>query len=144
MVIRRSKPGDPFYNRYSGDNELSDAEIEQKQLEEDMRMDELMEMPEDQAEASQDAEFDVALREHKEWWDSLTLAQQVANSRRNALRSCITNRILMQQFPPPEEWDEKKDGQSMYERSKESLRKTQIRLLKIREWRKTGIYPGGG
>lgn len=70
------------------------------------------------SEEEQDRELDAAVREHNEWWGTLTESEQYAISRRSSLRSCISSRHLMKQT-----------GLTMFTGN---LRSAQKRLLKLR------------
>lgn len=144
-MVTRQKPDSPFFNRYDPDNDLTEQEAQEKRDEEDQRWDEMMEMSDEESDKLLDAELTVAVQKYNAWWSKLSLAEQIAHRRRTALRSCITCRILMRQWPIPKDWNETENGEYfMYTNAKKNLRKTQMRLLMIREWRKTGIYPGEG
>lgn len=86
-------------------------------------MDEWMAM----SDAEIERECDIAMREYNEWWDSLSIAEQIAISRRRAVEQCLKWRKLIRE----NDWDF----------MREDLRRTQVRLLKIREWRRTGQFP---
>lgn len=77
------------------------------------------------SEAEQDAELDAAIREHNEWWATLTPVQQYAVSRHNTLRSCISSRNLLKQH-----------DLSIF---RENLRSSQKRLLQLRMKRYHGM-----
>jgi hypothetical protein len=80
-------------------------------------------------EAEQDAELRRAEDEFDRATAAMTLAQHAAALRRMAVANCLTVRrtIAMMDLP------------IFYE----NLRRSQRSLLKIREYRRTGIYPGG-
>ena len=102
----------------------------------DEELDKLMEMSEEESEEYLDRELKKAKREYDEWWKSLTLTEQVNHLRRGTLRSCINNRNMMLAFPKLEN-----EEKGMYELSLGYLRSNQKRLLKIRIFRTTGVYP---
>jgi hypothetical protein len=89
----------------------------------DIDMDEWMQM----SDAEHDAVLEREMRIYYEWWDSLTPLQQYRHSRRRALEGCLVWRQSIGIF-----------GEGM----REYLRQRQIRLVKLRVWRATGIYPG--
>lgn len=70
------------------------------------------------SEEEQDRELDSAIREHNEWWGTLTPGEQYAVSRRSSLRSCISSRNLLKQH-----------DLSIF---RDHLRSSQKRLLKLR------------
>lgn len=89
-----------------------------------------------------DAEHDAILaretRRYNEWWDSLTPLQQYRSSRRGAARrgaleGCLTWRKSIAWMGAANEPGGFFD---------EQLRNRQKRLVKLRIWRTTGVYPG--
>lgn len=78
----------------------------------------------------QDEEVDAALREHKEWWRSLTPAQQFAVRRGRAVETCARWRKLI------------RDNPHLAELFSENLRTSQKNLVALRFERRTGIAPG--
>lgn len=99
----------------------------------DLDMDDWMSLTEKQQDAILDREMD----KYNRWYDRLPLKQKIRVDTRSAMRSILENRRRLQ---TPELctipyvvglW---RDG----------LRRGQLRLLKIRIWRSTGIYPGEG
>lgn len=90
----------------------------------DLDWEEWMEM----SDAQHDAILERTMREYSQWLDRLTLKQRVAHHRKNALRGCLTWRKLMREHGL--------DFAVTY------LRERQISLLKLRQWRLTGVYPG--
>lgn len=81
------------------------------------------------SDAEIDRELDSAMRQYDEWWGGLSTAEQIAISRRRAVEQCRKWREMLREN---EHWDFVRDN----------IKRTQIRLLKIREWRRTGQYPG--
>lgn len=78
-----------------------------------------------------DAEQEMAA--YSRWYDGLTLAGQIAHSRRATLDNCRSARRLIRLPHCPE---------IIRRTSRESLKAAQVRLLKIRIWRATGSRPG--
>lgn len=105
------------YNRY--------ADPEEDEFLDD-EMDRFMEM----SEAEIDAEMEVSSREYAEVMSQVTVKQFADMRRRDTLRRCISNRHMLKQHP----------GWTLFEGF---LKDSQIMLLKIREYRKTGQWPAG-
>jgi hypothetical protein len=80
-------------------------------------------------EAEQDAELRRANEELDRVTAAMTLAQNAAALRRMAVANCLAARRVLALMDLPT--------------FREGLRQSQRSLLKIREYRKTGIYPGG-
>jgi len=80
-----------------------------------------------------DARVDREMNEYVRWYDRLTLGGQIAHCRRMALDNCRSTRRLIRLPHCPE---------IIRETSRERLKAAQVRLLKIRVWRTTGIQPG--
>lgn len=91
----------------------------------DPEMDEWLEL----TEAQQDARVEASWREYAEWRASLTADQAYAIDRRHGVEGCLSVRGLIA-----------KTGWGFL---RDQLKERQIGLLKLREWRRTGIYPGG-
>ncbi len=89
----------------------------------DPEMDEWMEL----TEAQQEARLEASWRQYAEWRASLTPDQTYAIDRRRGLEGCLSVRGLMATGLPF---------------LRDQLKERQIRLVKLREWRRTGIYPG--
>lgn len=89
----------------------------------DPEMDEWMEL----TEAQREARLEASWRQYAEWRASLTPDQTYAIDRRHGLEGCLSVRGLMG------------TGLSFL---RGQLKERQIRLAKLREWRRTGIYPG--
>jgi hypothetical protein len=85
--------------------------------------------------AQQHAEIEREMSKYERWYDSLTLAQQVRVETRNALRRIRENRGRLRD--PSLCTIEYAVGLW-----KEGIRRNQRRLVKIRIWRSTGVYPG--
>lgn len=89
----------------------------------DPEMDEWMEL----TDAQQDARVEAAERHHNEWWGALTALQQYRVLRSGAVERALKYRLtILPAFP--------------FLRDK--LTETQVEMVKLREWRRTGIYPG--
>lgn len=86
--------------------------------------DEWMEMTDEQQEALLAREMAAYNRR----FDGLTRRQQIAHCRRGALDSCMAWRKILKRMD--------------LDCFRDHLRSAQIRLLKIRAWRATGVYPG--
>lgn len=104
----------PSSNRYADDDDGDD----------DFDMDEWMEL----TEAEQDAEVESSMRQFEESWNRLTPLQQYRIRRRNALRGCLSMRIMRQQM----------GCHDMFTRY---LRERQINLVQLRMER-AGVTPG--
>ena len=87
----------------------------------------------DLSEAEQEAAVDREMAAYNRWYDGLTLAGQIAHSRRAALDNGRSTRRLILLPHCPE---------IIRRTSRESLKAAQVRLLKIRIWRATGSRPG--
>lgn len=87
-------------------------------------LDEWMKMTDEQQEAILAREMAA----YNRWWDSLTPGQQYASSRHRTLKNCMAWRKHLKTMN--------------IDCFREHLRDAQIRLLKIRAWRATGVYPG--
>lgn len=89
----------------------------------DTDMDEWMAM----SEAEQERELQAAMNQYDEWYSRLSFAERVALSRHRTVALCLKWRRLIREH----DMDFLRD----------QLRQSQVRLLKIREWRRTGSYP---
>jgi hypothetical protein len=94
-------------------------------FDEDLAMEEWMAMTDQQQEAILDRE----IKAHAEWFDSLPLKTQTAISRRRTPESIMSWRRMMRDNP-------------LMDIGMNYLRQGQRRLLKLRIWRATGVYPG--
>lgn len=89
----------------------------------DPEMDAWLEMTDEQ----QDAVEQAAIRRHNEWWGSLTALEQYRSLRRDTVERALKYRnTILPVFPF----------------LRDQLRQTQISMVKAREFRRTGIYPG--
>ncbi|MCJ2005748.1 hypothetical protein [Methylobacterium sp. J-092] len=83
-------------------------------------------------------EADPEIREIVEgfhrWYDCASLAEQIAWHRTRAVRTCRNNRKILRLPGDP----------ALQGYAGSALRRAQIRLLRIRIWRATGVYPGEG
>lgn len=102
-------------------------------LDDDVAMEEWMAMTEQQQDAALDREMD----EYNRWYDRLTLRQKIRVDTRSAMRSIMENRRRLRT-------PELCTIEYVVGLWREGLRRSQIRLVKIRIWRSTGIYPGEG
>lgn len=93
--------------------------------EDDLEMDEWLKL----TDAQQDAILDREMKAHTQWFDALPLAQQQRHCIRGALRNCVKWRALMARLPA-------------MDFMRDQLKQRQRRLLVLRIWRQTGIYPG--
>jgi hypothetical protein len=82
------------------------------------------------SEEERDQELASVMRDHVEWWQTLTLAEQFAERRRRAVESCAGWRRLIQ------------DNPNLAELFGENLRAVQKRLVALRFERRTDIAPG--
>lgn len=94
----------------------------------DVDYEEFLELSDEEAERR----CQVAMRQYNEWYDSLTFQQRIAYARRTVLKTCKRWRKLRRTFG--------NDGMNDF--WTKHLRERQVRLLQIREWRRTGIEPG--
>lgn len=70
----------------------------------------------------------------RRWYDRASLAEQIAWHRSRAIRTCRNNRKILKLTINP----------SVHDYASSALRRGQMRLLRIRTWRATGVYPGEG
>lgn len=96
-------------------------------LEDDLEMEEWMTLSDGQQQAILDREIAA----YNRWFDRLSNPQQIAYCIRRALENCVRWRRLMRAF-------------DHLDFMREHLREGQMRLLKLRAWRQTGVYPGSG
>lgn len=89
------------------------------------------------SDAQQDAIVEREMAEYNRWRDSLSMAQQIVIDRRNALRRIMENRARLKR-------PELCTIEYVANMWREGIRRNQIRLVKIRTWRSTGVYPGEG
>ena len=85
------------------------------------------------SDAEQEAAVDREMTAYSRWYDGLTLAGQIAHCRRGALDNCLSARRLIRLPQCPE---------IIRQTTRERLKAAQVRLLKIRIWRATGLQPG--
>jgi hypothetical protein len=97
--------------------------------------DEAMERWMSMTEAQQDAELDCEMAKYNRWYDSLTVNQQIRVERGAALRRIMENRGRLRK-------PELCTIEYVVGMWKDGIRKNQLRLVKIRIWRATGVYPG--
>lgn len=90
----------------------------------DPEMDRWMSLTDEQ----QQRELDIAIHQHNEAWNALTLDQQYASLRSRGVAGCLRMREMITETG----WGFLRD----------QLKERQINLVKLREWRRTGIYPG--
>lgn len=97
----------------------------------DLDMEEWMKL----SDAEHDSLIAIGMKKYNKWYDGLTLKQQIKYNTRKALQGIMENKIRLR---TPE--------LCRYEFAviiwKEGVRRNQRRLVKIRAWRTTGIYPG--
>jgi hypothetical protein len=102
-------------------------------IDDDIDMDEWMKFSDEQMEAILARE----VAQYNRLYDAMTLKQQITYETRSALRRIMENRIRLSNPTlctieyVTQMW---RDG----------LRRNQRKLLKIRIWRQTGVYPGEG
>lgn len=107
------------------------SEPDDDMLSDDVAMEEWMSM----TDAQQEAELAREMDKYNRWHDSLTLAQQILVARGSALRSIMENRRRLRT-------PELCTIEYVVGMWKDGIRRSQRRLVKIRTWRSTGIYPG--
>lgn len=106
---------------------------EDDMLDDDGAVEEWMAM----SDAEQDAALDREMAEYNRWRDSLSMAQQIDIDRRSALRRIMENRARLRR-------PELCTIEYVTNMWRDGIRRNQIRLVKIRTWRSTGVYPGEG
>jgi len=107
------------------------SEPDDDMLSDDVAMEEWMAM----TDAQQEAEIAREMDKYNRWHDSLTLNQQIRVARGSALRSIMENRSRLRR-------PELCKIEYVVGLWKDGVRRNQMRLVKIRTWRSTGIYPG--
>lgn len=100
-------------------------------LDDDVAMEEWMA----KTDAQQEAEIASEMDKYNRWFDSLTLDQQIRVERGAALRRIMENRARLRR-------PELCTIEYVVGLWKDGVRRNQRRLVKIRTWRSTGIYPG--
>jgi hypothetical protein len=100
-------------------------------LDDDVAMEEWMA----KTDAQQEAEIASEMDKYNRWFDSLTLDQQIRVERGAALRRIMENRARLRR-------PELCTIEYVVGLWKAGVRRNQRRLVKIRTWRSTGIYPG--
>ena len=75
-----------------------------------------------------------SIEDFHRWYDRASLAEQIAWQRARAVRACRTNRKILRLTDDPH----------LCAHASSTLRSAQIRLLRIRIWRATGVCPGEG
>jgi hypothetical protein len=100
-------------------------------LDDDVAMEEWMA----KTDAQQEAEINREMDKYDRWYNSLTVQQQIRVERGAALRRIMENRVRLR--------DPKLCTiECVVGMWKDGVRRNQRRLVKIRAWRSTGIYPG--
>jgi hypothetical protein len=92
----------------------------------DLDWDEWMKM----SDAQHDAILDREMKAYNEWFDRLPQDEQIRHCVRRCLQNCVGARRNLKTFP--------------IDFMRKMLKQSQMRLLKLRAWRQTGIYPGQG
>jgi arsenate reductase-like glutaredoxin family protein len=100
-------------------------------LDDDLAMEEWMAMTDEQ----QDAFLNREMKAHEDWYNALSTANKIRVDTRNALRRIMENRERLRR-------PELCTIDHVVGLWKEGIRRNQRRLVKIRIWRSTGIYPG--
>lgn len=95
----------------------------------DLEMDRFLSLTEEE----QEAEFHREMAAYSRWYDSLSLSGQIAHCRNLALGNCRSARRLIRLAHCPE---------AIRQHARERVKAAQVRLLKIRIWRATGVRPG--
>lgn len=99
------------------------------ELDDDLDMDRFLLLTEEQ----QEAEFQAEMQAYSQWYDNLPLVDQIAHRRRTGLSACRATRRLIHLAGCPD---------IIRQDAQRRLKAAQIRLLKIRMWRTTGVRPG--
>ena len=99
----------------------------------DIEWEEWLELTDDQQEAIIDREMAALQRK----LDAMTVAQQVAHHRHFTLESIRENRARLHN-------PKLARIEIIDQLFRESIRRSRLRLLKLRIWRSTGTYPGQG
>lgn len=107
------------------------TEPDDDMLDDDVAMEEWMA----KTDAQQEAEIASEMDKYNRWFDSLTLSQQIRVERGAALRRIMENRARLRR-------PELCTIEYVVGLWKDGVRRNQQRLVKIRAWRSTGIYPG--
>ncbi len=81
----------------------------------------------------QEAIVDREMRAYAHWYAALSLPQQIGHRRRITLDNCRSARRLMRHEHCP---------QIIVDDARARLKAAQVRLLKVRAWRETGVHPG--
>lgn len=100
-------------------------------LDDDVAMEEWMAMSDEQ----QDAELNREIDKYNRWYDAMSIQQQIHYHARSALRSIMENRARLRN-------PDLCTIEYVVGMWREGIRRNQRRLVKIRAWRTTGIYPG--
>ncbi len=95
----------------------------------DLDMDRFLSLTEEE----QEAELQAEMAAYSHWYDSLPLAGQIAHCRSLALSNSRSARRLIRLAHCPE---------IIRQNARERVKAAQVRLLKIRIWRATGVQPG--
>jgi recombinational DNA repair protein RecT len=85
--------------------------------------------------AQQEAEINREMDKYDRWYNSLTVQQQIRVERGAALRRIMENRVRLRN-------PKLCTVEYIVGMWKDGVRRNQRRLVKIRAWRSTGIYPG--
>jgi hypothetical protein len=99
----------------------------------DLEWDEWMKLTDDQQEAIIDRE----MKELEDALEAMTVPQQVAHHRHFCLLNIVRARKFLRN-------PEMRRVEVIDEHFKGSIKRSQVRLLKLRSWRATGTYPGEG
>jgi hypothetical protein len=110
---------------------MSEVEDDDDMLSDDVAMEEWMA----KTDAQQQTEIDREVDKYDRWYDSLTLSQQIQVERGAALRRIMENRARLRR-------PELCTIEYVVGLWNQGIRRNQMRLVKIRAWRSTGIYPG--
>ena len=97
----------------------------------DLDWDDWMEL----TDAQQDAIVSRAMAELERRLDAMSIPQQVAHHRHFALQSILDNRRRLRDL-------DLRNMPFIEKVFRDGIRLCQVRLLKLRIWRSTGIYPG--
>lgn len=105
------------------------SEMQGSVVDDDLDMEDWMSLTDEQQEAKVRWEMDNYIQ----WYASLNLANQVAHRRYMALSNCRSLRRLIRLSQCP---------CVIRDEAHTRLRAAQVRLLKLRIWRATGVQPG--
>lgn len=86
-------------------------------------------------------ELDAETLDYMRRYEAMPDDAKIAWQRHNALKTLLNWRAVMKKAPHTMPGDQRIYGVPFY---RERIRENQIRLLKLRVWRATGVKPGNG